>query len=97
MEPVTAFVVFMLGAIVGIILVSRFSYQKRPNDPELLPTQVLKIQDGSIVVLRVSGALSPESAARLKAHWEKNIVPGAKCVVLGDGLSVNCVLDPSKP
>jgi hypothetical protein len=100
MEPITVFIVFMLGAVVGILLGSRLSRQKAANEPELLlpEPQVLNVQDGSIVVLRVPGAISTESAKRLKEYWESSAAAaGTKCIVLGDGMSINCVLDPSKP
>lgn len=96
MEPVTVFIVFTLGAIVGIVLGTRLPLQKATSEPELFTTQVLNVRDGNIVVLRVPGLISAESAKRLKEHWE-SAAAGTKCIVLGDGMSVNCILDPSKP
>lgn len=97
MEPITVFIVFMLGALVGIFLGSRLATGKETSPEAELPRpQVLNAPDGSIVVLQVPGAISAENAKRLKEHWE-NSAAGTKCIVLGDGLSINCVLDPSKP
>lgn len=59
-----------------------------PNGPGLLgDLQRLQLQVGDILVLSTPAKLCDETATRLR-EWIERGIPGHKCIVLGDGLTL---------
>ena len=54
---------------------------------------VLRLEPGDVLVLTTPGCISIETAERIKAHVERELLPlGVKAWIMGDGLTVAGVL-----
>lgn len=65
--------------------------------PEVDLVQVVNVDKGDIIVLCAPGAISSETANRIKEYFERGFEgEGLKCMVMGDGMKVHKVLRPEK-